>query len=260
MATAELLGPAQLYLDLLKRTLTRLATEDESLVPEQPPPRSAQPLDVERRLAGLDWPVHAETMIGLRRLDQLQAAVETVLREDIPGDLLEAGVWRGGAGILMCAALAAYGDRSRTVWLADSFAGLPPPDPDAYPADAEIDMSPAAGYPELAVPLDEVRSNFERYGLLDERVRFLKGFFRETLPSAPVEQLALLRLDGDLYESTWVALDALYPKLSSGGFVIVDDYGAMEPCRRAVEDFLTAGAIRAPLQTIDWTGAYWRKP
>jgi O-methyltransferase len=214
------------------------------------------PLDRARRLVGLDWPVHAETMIGLRRLDQLQAAVESVVDEQVPGDLIETGVWRGGAGILMRGVLAAHGDTSRTVWLADSFAGLPPPDAETYPADAGIDLSVNA---ELAVSVDDVTANFRRYGLLDAQVRFLKGWFRDTLPEAPIDRLAVLRLDGDLYESTWVALTSLYPKLSPGGYVIVDDYGALPVCRLAVDDYRREQGIEEPLHEIDWTGVFWRR-
>lgn len=194
-------------------------------------------------------------MIGLKRLDQLQHAVETVLADRIPGDLIETGVWRGGACIFMRAILAAYGETSRTVWLADSFQGLPPPDAGAFPADDGVDWSHVD---ELAIPLEQVQANFRRYGLLDEHVRFLAGWFRDTLPTAPVEQLAILRLDGDLYESTMIALDSLYPKLSPGGFVIVDDY-AVPPCRQAVDDFRRSHGISEPLGQVDWTGAHWRK-
>jgi O-methyltransferase len=244
---------AALYLDLLKRSLTRYGFEDETIVPET---RERTSLDLERRLDGRDWPVHAETMVGIVRLDNLQELLETVLADDVPGDVIETGVWRGGASIFMRGVLAAHGDRSRRVWLADSFAGLPEPDAERYPADRgdelhTIDL--------LAVPLDTVKANFERYGLLDDQVRFLPGWFRDTLPGAPVERLSLIRLDGDMYESTIVALEALYPKLSPGGFVVVDDYGAIPGCRQAVDDFRRAGGIDAPLEPIDWTGVYWRR-
>src|SRR3954469_17633661 len=222
-------SPVELYLDLLKRSLTRYGFEDETIVPET---REHTELDLDRRMDGRDWPVHAETMVGVLRLDNLQELLETVLAEDVPGDVIETGVWRGGASIFMRGVLAAHGDKTRTVWLADSFQGLPPPDGEQYPADAgdqlfTIDL--------LAVSLDQVKANFERYGLLDVRVRFLQGWFRDTLPTAPVERLSLIRLDGDMYESTIVALDALYPKLSPGGFVVVDDYGAIPGCKQAVD-------------------------
>jgi O-methyltransferase len=151
--------------------------------------------------------------------------------------------------------LAAYGDTQRTVWAADSFQGLPRPDPKAYPADeGDVHWQQT----ELIVPLEEVKANFKRYGLLDQQVRFLAGWFRNTLPSAPIDRLAVLRLDGDMYESTIVALESLYPKLSPGGFVIVDDY-ALAPCQQAVQDFRRAWDIETPVQWIDWTGAYWRR-
>lgn len=133
--------------------------------------------------------------------------------------------------------------------------GLPRPDPGAYPADSGDALWTV---PQLAVSLETVKANFARYGLLDDRVRFLPGWFRDTLPAAPISQLALLRLDGDMYESTMVALRSLYPKLSRGGFVIIDDYGAMASCRQAVTDFRNEFAIQAELQPIDWTGVFWR--
>jgi len=111
----------------------------------------------------------------------------------------------------------------------------------------------------LAVPLERVQDNFRRYGLLDSQVRFLKGWFRDTLPTAPIDRLAILRLDGDLYESTIQALDSLYDKLSPGGFVIVDDFHNVAACRQAVHDFRNNRGITDPIQTIDWGGAFWRR-
>jgi O-methyltransferase len=96
------------------------------------------PVDRERRAEGMDWPLSAATMIGLRRLDNLRACVERIVEEDVPGDLIETGVWRGGASIFMRGALEAFGDRERTVWVADSFQGLPKPDPEKYPCDEGI--------------------------------------------------------------------------------------------------------------------------
>jgi O-methyltransferase len=195
-------------------------------------------------------------MIGLHRLDNLEECITDVLRRGVPGDLIETGVWRGGATIFMRAVLEAYGDLDRLVWAADSFEGLPPPDPAAYPAD-EGDKHWQKS--QLAVSLDEVRHNFNRYGLLDHRVRFLVGWFRDTLPDAPIERLSILRLDGDMYESTIVALRSLYPKLSPGGYVIVDDYGAVKGCRAAVEDFRAEHGITDELHKIDWSGVFWQR-
>jgi len=266
---------AELYLELLKRCLTREAFPDQSIrwaarrrdriVPAiRRVLAGGKPLatgrrvefDAQARALGRDWPSEAETMIGRARLDNLHRCVVTALRDGVPGDLIETGVWRGGATILMRAILEAYGDTERSVWLADSFEGLPKPDAGRYPADAG-DFTWT--FAELAVSADEVRANFERYGLLDDRVRFLEGWFRDTLPTAPIDRLAVLRLDGDLYESTMDALVNLYPKLSAGGFAIIDDYGVYDSCRKAVHDYRDANGISEPIEDIDGSGVFWRR-
>ena len=272
LGTAELL-----YLDLLKKCLTRsifdtaLQTDSSSLKRPAhkrwpplrnflggflPPLIGPLPVDSQQRMEGRDWPHQAETMIGMRRLDNLQECVTEILGNQIPGDLIETGVWRGGASIFMRAVLKIYGDASRRVWVADSFQGLPKPNAKQYPADR---WNPLWMAPQLAVSMEEVKKNFSRYGLLDDQVCFLPGWFDETLPKVPIEKLAILRLDGDLYESTWCALEALYPKLSPGGYVIVDDYGSMPPCKEAIDTYRAQHRIEGPLQTIDWTGVYWKK-
>jgi O-methyltransferase len=213
------------------------------------------PYDKSARELGLDWPERAETMVGLRRLTSLQECVEAILRENIRGDFIETGVWRGGSVIFMRAVLAAWQDTSRTVWAVDSFAGLPPPDTAHYPADRG-DRHHLRD--ELAVDLATVRRNVDRYGFLDDRTKFLVGWFKDTLPRAPVDHLALIRLDGDMYGSTFEALESLYHRLSPGGFVIVDDYLSTPGCRRAVDDFRLQSGIELPLETIDRSAVYWR--
>ena len=230
----------------LQRTLDRMGLELAR----------TKAVDRARRDTGRDHPRTAETMIGLARLDNIEHCVTTVLRDGVPGDLIETGVWRGGATIFMRAILEAYGDATRKVWVADSFAGLPKPDAESYPVDAG-DTHWTKEH--LAISVEQVRANFARYGLLDDRVRFLEGWFKDTLPTAPIEQLAVMRLDGDMYESTIQALDALYPKLSVGGFVIIDDYGDIVSARQATEDFRSAHGIDDPIVAIDHAGVYWRR-
>lgn len=202
------------------------------------------------------FPPTAHTMIGFDRLDNLQQCVETVLADGVPGDFIETGAWRGGATIFMRAILEAHGANDRRVWVADSFEGLPPPDVERYPPDAGDTLHT---FEEFKVSLGQVKDNFERYGLLDDRVRFLKGWFRDTLPQAPIEKLAVIRLDGDMYESTMDALANLYPKLSTGGYLIVDDYGAFPACRQAVHDYREAHGIGEEIVPVDWSGVYWRR-
>jgi O-methyltransferase len=151
--------------------------------------------------------------------------------------------------------LMAHAVTDRVVWCADSFEGVPAP---THPEDAGFDLSRNI-LPILAVPLAEVQELFARYGLLDDQVRFLKGWFRDSLPQAPIETLAILRLDGDLYESTWDALAPLYKKVSPQGFIIVDDYNSCPPCKRAVSDFRARSGISEPLIEIDEQSVYWRK-
>ncbi len=198
---------------------------------------------------------NCHTMMGRRRLDHLHGCLDTVVREGIAGDFAETGVWRGGGTIFLRGYLAAHGITDRAVWVADSFEGLPVP---SRAEDASFDLSKDK-FPSLAVGLDAVKELFARYELLDEQVKFLKGWFRDTLPSAPIEALSILRLDGDLYESTMDALTALYDRVTPGGFVIIDDYKALEPCERAVNEFRTARGIDAPMSFIDTNATFWRK-
>jgi O-methyltransferase len=274
------LTPELLYLDLLKKCLTRSIFGD-SLTPYissmhgGPIKRAVKaavlkklrtagielyfkiPFDREMREMGRDWPVEAETMIGLRRLDNLQTCIETILADKVPGDLVETGVWRGGASIFMKAALDVFGVTDRTVWCADSFAGLPTPNVDDYPQDKNVTWHTNK---RLAVSLEDVQINFERYGVYDDRVKFLKGWFKDTLPTAPIVEISLLRLDGDMYESTMDALNNLYAKVAPGGFIIVDDFGIPEDtCRRAVHDFRFRKNIHEDIVDIDGWGAFWRR-
>jgi O-methyltransferase len=240
-----------LYLDLLIQTLTNMIYGDPSTGPAKPGP--FQPT---LRSEGCDWPLLAHTMVGVRRLKSLQELAQRALDEGIPGDFIEAGVWRGGCCIFMRGLLAANAITDRKVYVADSFAGLPPPSPTLYPADKGLHLE---GFAELAVPLDQVKANFARYGLLDDQVVFVKGWFRDTLPVLDAGPFALLRLDGDLYESIYVTLDALYPKLSPGGFVIVDDFNLISQCQQAVLDYRQKMNVGAAMHEPDLNSIWWQK-
>lgn len=205
---------------------------------------------------GWDWPSHAHTMIGIKRLANVRALVESVIGNHVPGDLIETGVWRGGACILMRAVLAAYRVTDRRVWVADSFKGMPSPDRKQFPDDNGLLFH---RYSKLAVSIEEVRRNFKKYGLLDDQVVFLKGWFKDTLPAAPIVRLALIRLDGDMYESTITPLTALYDRLSVGGYVIVDDYHVVKPCNKAVHDFCRSRGFSPRIEEIDGVGVFWQK-
>lgn len=239
----------QRYLNLLEASLTGTLFEDAPC-----DHWSEGQFDPYVRLLGRDWPSFSFSMIGNVRMRNLRYACETVLLDGVRGDFIETGVWRGGACIMMRGILEAYGDPTRRVFVADSFTGLPQPDPDAYPADAgDVHHT----FPQLRVSRADVENNFRRFGLLDERVVFLEGWFKDTLPNTAINQLAVLRLDGDMYQSTMEALEALYHRVSYAGFVIVDDY-SLPPCAEAVHDFRRRYGITSPILPIDGTGTYWR--
>jgi len=209
----------------------------------------------EIRKSGMDWPANAESMIGLKRMENIEFCVKNVLAEKIPGDLIETGVWRGGATIFMRALLKVNNSNDRIVWVADSFEGLPKPNEEKYIADKGDNLHARK---ELAVGVELVKKNFEKYGLLDEHVKFLVGWFRDTLPTAPIKKLAVLRLDGDMYESTMDALVNLYPKLSPGGYLIIDDW-FLRGCKQAIIDYRKEHGINEEIIDIDGLGAYWKK-
>jgi Macrocin-O-methyltransferase (TylF) len=248
--------PTNLYLDLLKGSLTNTLFRIEPNADESQ--ERFVPDFVEHYIRG-----SAITMLPRVRLDNLQFCVEEVLKRNIAGDLIETGVWRGGATIFMRGILEAHGVTDRTVWVADSFEGLPKPDEKVFPLEAKAHSGPVMTklFNHLAVGIDDVKMNFKAYGLLDSHVRFLKGWFKDTLPTAPIARLAVMRLDGDFYESTRDALQNLYHHLSPGGYVIIDDYGenTWTYCRKAVDEFRAEKGIREPLVRVDSKCYYWQR-
>jgi hypothetical protein len=246
-----------LYLDLLKRVLTDTIFAREPDL-EQDSPSQFMMGFVEHYIQG-----RAISMLPIVRFDNLQSCIQEVIEKRIPGDLIETGVWRGGSTIFMRAALNAFGAHDRTVWVADSFEGLPEPDAEKYPLEAKAyqGVVQTKVMNHLAVDEVDVKRNFERFNLLGENVRFLKGWFKDTLPTAPIKQLAILRLDGDHFESTMDALTALYERVSIGGFVIVDDYGeeSWTYCKQAVDQFRASRSISSPLVRVDPSCYYWQR-
>ena len=197
---------------------------------------------------------------GYRRMTMMERLIDYVLARDVPGDMVEAGVWMGGMTIFFAGLLRAKGAYERAVWNLDSFEGIP------ARADMELEKYPEdsnwaeAWEGKLNCSLEQVKINFEQFGLLDGNVKFVKGLFRDILPKCPVETIAVLRVDADLYLSTIQALEFLYPKLSPGGYVVFDDW-KFEPVRRAISHFREKhgiGAIMEFGETFDPI-PYWQK-
>ena len=270
-----------LYIDLLKRCLTASLYEESSWVLLHGPMKVESGLvpyiqrsilsflrtkglrlvrtsgtDPSLRSKGRDWPLFGMTMVGTCRLENVQSCVESVLAEGIPGDFVETGVWRGGTCILAKALFREHGADERSVWCCDSFEGMPIPSGKDKSINANSDFSDR-DY--LAVSQEQVQENFERFGLLDNRVHFVKGWFSQSLPKASIGRIAVLRMDGDLYDSTMDAMNNLYDKVSIGGYLIVDDYLSWPGCKQAIDEFRESRNIPDPLMPIDDDGVFWRK-
>jgi hypothetical protein len=259
----------EMYLDLLKKKLCDFS--EQSYVYYQPAKKEVLPevqellkdqakyvlckkkvYDVLKRANGSDAPEDAFSMIGMVRMSNLQKLVKDIAANNIEGDFLEAGVWRGGASIFLNALNKVYCNSTRKIFVADSFVGLP-----------ESKLQPDLKYnwssPYLIASLESVQQNFKKFHLLDEQVHFIEGWFCDSLPHVQTSKIALLRLDGDMYESTLDILNNLYHKVPSGGYIVVDDYNGIDSCKLAVDEFREREKISDKIEVIDWTGVYWRK-
>ena len=186
------------------------------------------------------------TLLPWNALEHLHLAISDTISRNVEGDFIETGAWKGGACIL---AKSIYNelDPKRKVYVADSFEGLPAPDLQNYPQD-----SGDTHYldPMLSVSLEQVKENFNKFNLLDENVIFVKGWFKDTMPNLDIDKISILRLDGDMYESTIQVLESLYDKLSVGGYCIIDDYYHSR-CEKAVLDFRSSRGIDSPILKVD---------
>lgn len=252
---------ARLYLSTLRDTLTGETYQDGCLPRKSlrflanlfgaTISRHTTPFE---RHQGRVWPATAMTMIGTTRLNHLWSLLESLHHDQIAGDFVECGVWRGGASIFATAVLYCLSCH-RNVILCDSFGGLPKP---LHPIDKAEPMRFWKHADALSVSLEQVKDNFRRFHLLHDNVQFVPGWFKDTLVPSRFPPIALLRADGDMYESTKQIL-CLYEKVSPGGYVVIDDYYDVKGCRQAVDEFLpTIGHPR--MIQIDCASVYWRKP
>ena len=237
-----------MYIDLLKRCLLDYIYGSFNLN------TNTEVYNIDDYMEGWFWPKRAHTMVGFKRLNNIEECFLHVTNHGIKGDLVETGVWRGGSCIFM-AGLNKFYNANRKIYVCDSFEGLPKPDEKTYPAD-KGDNHHTFDY--LAVSEGQVKENFKRYNLLDDNVKFIKGFFEHSLVNVDTDKIAILRLDGDMYSSTIQSLDQLYHKVSVGGFIIVDDYG-IPSCKQAITDFRIKHNITSPLIRVDKTCVFWSK-
>ena len=212
-----------------------------------------QPYQGRLRWYGKDWGPYAHAMVGHKRLRNVRAAIESVIADGVEGDFAELGVWRGGVCIFAKLCLDAYGQPARRVHAFDVFGDLP-----AYGAGK-------ARRNFLSVSEEQVRHNFEKYGLtLDDSIVFHKGLFQQTarefrLTTPATTRLAVLRIDGNFYESYEDAMYYLYELVPVGGIVIWDDYGSSGSVKRMWKEFRTNYSMPEELHAVDNDGVWWRK-
>jgi hypothetical protein len=190
----------------------------------------------------------------------LRQSVDYVVRHKIPGAIVECGVWKGGSMMAVAKTLIELGAKDRTLYLFDTFEGMPPP------TEADRDVSGASAAAVLQAsdkrtsvnwaygPLDDVKRAMRSTGYDEGKMVFVPGKVEDTIPSQAPETIALLRLDTDWYESTYHELKHLYSRLSVGGVLIIDDYGHWEGARKAVDQFLAERKLKLLLNRIDYTG------
>jgi hypothetical protein len=204
-------------------------------------------------------------MTSIERMYALFQAVRHIHAAGVPGDVVECGVWRGGSSMLAALTLESLGDRGRRLWLYDTFEGMSEPTAADVALTGERmadgwDARRAADDPVLCVAsIEDVRDNMASTGYPAELIELVRGRVEDTIPAQAPNRIALLRLDTDWYESTRHELEQLWPRLSPGGVLILDDYGHWLGARRAVDEFLTT-VEPLLLHRIDYTGRLAVKP
>jgi O-methyltransferase len=219
--------------------------------PKPKPKQKALPADYDDEAKEIVRAVRPWTMTGADKVYALIQAVRYVTRHRIPGDIVECGVWRGGSMHAAARTLAAVGDTSRDLHLFDTFDGMPPPSErdvrrsdDRTAEELLAEQSRERGKVWAVATLEDVQEGFTQVPYPSERIHFVKGRVEDTIPEHAPEQIAILRLDTDWYESTRHELEHLYPRLSPGGVLLLDDYGYWEGAREAVDEFLEESGER----------------
>jgi hypothetical protein len=224
-------------------------------------PKPVFPADFEQQDINIISAVAPYTMTSPERLFSLIQAVRYVARYDIPGAIVECGVWRGGSMMAVARTLMQMNLQDRHLYLFDTFEGMPPPD--AQDVDfrgmtaANILQNPDAPNFERVVAyatLDEVQANIQQTGYDRTRIHMIQGKVEDTVPVQAPKTIALLRLDTDWYESTMHELTHLFPRLARHGVLIIDDYGHWQGCRKAVDEYTQAIDVPILLNRIDYTG------
>jgi O-methyltransferase len=217
------------------------------------------PPDLTERERRIVSAARAYTLTGADRLAGVIEATTYIVRNNIPGDFVECGVWRGGSMMAVALTLLELGETSRHLYLYDTFAGMPAPtdrdrDLDGTPARTLLDDVSVADGIRCIADLEDVTRNIERTGYPASRVTFVRGKVEDTIPAIAPEHIALLRLDTDWYASTKHELTHLYPRLSTRGVLILDDYGHWQGAREAADEYFAEHGLAPILVRLDYTG------
>src|ERR1700730_8508734 len=202
----------------------------------------------EKRIA---WMIRRNTMVGPERIQNLSRLAQRIDDERIPGDVIECGVYKGGTAAIL-ARLATHSHLPRTLWLFDSFEGMPP----ATTADGPEAPSWVGS---LTSSPRRVARLLRRTGADLSRVRIIPGVFQDSFSAVHISQIALLNIDADWYESVKLCLEKFYDAVVPRGFVSIDDYGGWPGCRRAVDEFFQQRALTHLLQPVDQTAHWFQK-
>jgi O-methyltransferase len=216
------------------------------------------PADYDAATVALFEAVKPYTLTSHERVNALRQAVSYVVRADIPGAIVECGVWRGGSMLAVARTLLELGRTDRDLFLFDTFESMPPPgehDVDVWGTHASTFYDEALAHPGYAyLPEEEIFRLLATTGYPVERLHFVKGMVEATLPDAAPERIALCRLDTDWYESTAHEMTHLYPRIVPGGVLLVDDYGHFMGAKRAVDEYFEREGLAVLLNRIDFTG------
>jgi O-methyltransferase len=212
-------------------------------------PRDDFPPDFERTEIEDYLSVAPYTLTGPLRTISLIRSIRYLVQNRISGDIVECGVWKGGSMMAVAKTLLRLNDEDRCLWLYDTYAGMSQP----TAVDISVCNVSAQDLDYLRVGLDDVRKAVLSTGYDEGKVFFVKGRVEEALPARMPEQIALLRLDTDWYESTYHELVHLFPRLVRGGVLIIDDYGHWQGARKATDEYLQKNSICMLLGRIDFS-------
>lgn len=233
------------------------APEAEAAPKPKPKPKpAALPADYDDEAKAIIRAVKPFTMTSPERLNAFILATRHVVRHNIPGDIVECGVWRGGSMQACAKTLLSLGETERDLHLFDTFEGMPPPTAEDLRRDGKSaeDLLAAQGKdrPIWAIAsLEDVQAGFEQVPYPGERVHYVQGMVEDTVPQQAPERISILRLDTDWYASTKHELEYLYPRLVSGGVLLIDDYGYWQGSRQAVDEFLEKTGERLLMLRMD---------